>query len=153
VIAGPWQMGKVDQGVFTHWMLAHHFRRPLAYIGFGGSGKQVRDLLHVADLIELLDEQLLDPVRWDGVVANVGGGAECSLSLRETTALCEELTGNSLEIGSVADTRPGDVPLYISDCTRLFSLTAWRPRRDARQILADIHAWISDHEDDVAAAL
>ena len=26
VIAGPWQMGKVDQGVFTHWMLAHHFR-------------------------------------------------------------------------------------------------------------------------------
>ena len=57
VVAGPWQMGKVDQGVFTYWMLAHHFRRPLSYIGFGGSGKQVRDLLHVEDLIELLDEQ------------------------------------------------------------------------------------------------
>src|SRR5205823_4167681 len=50
VIAGPWQMGKVDQGVFTYWMLAHHFGRPLTYIGFGGSGKQVRDLLHVDDL-------------------------------------------------------------------------------------------------------
>ena len=37
VIAGPWQMGKIDQGVFTYWMLAHHFRRPLQYIGFGGS--------------------------------------------------------------------------------------------------------------------
>ena len=47
VIAGPWQMGKVDQGVFTHWMLAHHFGNPLSYIGFGGEGKQVRDLLHV----------------------------------------------------------------------------------------------------------
>ncbi len=58
VVAGPWQMGKVDQGVFTHWLLAHHFRRPLQYIGFGGTGKQVRDLLHVEDLIELLDEQL-----------------------------------------------------------------------------------------------
>ena len=46
VIAGPWQMGKVDQGVFTHWMLAHHFGNPLSYIGFGGAGKQVRDLLH-----------------------------------------------------------------------------------------------------------
>ncbi len=61
VIAGPWQMGKVDQGVFTYWMLAHHFRRPLSYIGFGGSGKQVRDLLHVEDLLDLLDEQLADP--------------------------------------------------------------------------------------------
>ena len=67
VIAGPWQMGKVDQGVFTHWMLAHRLSRPLRYIGFGASGKQVRDLLHVDDLVELIDEQLIDPDRWDGV--------------------------------------------------------------------------------------
>ena len=39
VIAGPWQMGKVDQGVFTHWMLAHHFGRPLATSAIGGSGQ------------------------------------------------------------------------------------------------------------------
>ena len=61
VIAGPWQMGKVDQGVFTHWMLAHHFGNPLTYIGFGGEGKQVRDLLHVEDLVDLVERQLLDP--------------------------------------------------------------------------------------------
>ena len=48
VIAGPWQMGKVDQGVFAHWLLSHHFGRPLSYIGYGGTGKQVRDLIHVA---------------------------------------------------------------------------------------------------------
>ena len=35
VIAGPWQFGKVDQGVFTLWMLSHYFKRPLKYIGFG----------------------------------------------------------------------------------------------------------------------
>ena len=63
VIAGPWQMGKVDQGVFTYWMLAHHFGRPLRYIGYGGAGKQVRDLLHVDDLVDLVDEQLADPGR------------------------------------------------------------------------------------------
>ncbi len=97
VIAGPWQMGKVDQGVFTYWMLAHHFRRPLQYIGFGGSGKQVRDLLHVDDLLDLMDEQLADPARWDGVTANVGGGREGSLSLLETTALCAEITGNRID--------------------------------------------------------
>src|SRR6478735_4969199 len=66
VIAGPWQMGKVDQGVFTHWLLAHRFGRGLDYIGFGGSGKQVRDLLHVDDLCDLFDEQLGAPDRWAG---------------------------------------------------------------------------------------
>ena len=74
VVAGPWQMGKVDQGVVAYWMLAHVFRRPLTYIGFGGSGKQVRDLLHVDDLLGLVDLQLSDPASWAGVVANVGGG-------------------------------------------------------------------------------
>ncbi len=81
VIAGPWQMGKVDQGVFSWWLLSHHFGKPLTYIGFGGSGKQVRDLLHVDDLVDLVDEQLGAPESWSGAVANVGGGRECSLSL------------------------------------------------------------------------
>jgi CDP-paratose 2-epimerase len=67
VIAGPWQMGKVDQGVFTHWMLCHHFGLPLSYIGYGGTGKQVRDLLHVDDLVDLIELQLLEPDRWDGL--------------------------------------------------------------------------------------
>ncbi len=153
VIAGPWQMGKVDQGVFTYWMLAHHFGRPLSYIGFGGRGKQVRDLLHVDDLVELIEEQLRAPERFDGVTANVGGGLGCSLSLAETTRLCEEITGRSVPIEPVAETRPGDVPSYISDCAHLFGLTDWRPRRDAEQILADIHAWICEHESDLAGAL
>ena len=101
VIAGPWQMGKVDQGVFTHWLLAHHFERPLTYIGFGGEGKQVRDLLHVEDLVDLVERQLLDPDAWDGATVNVGGGRECSLSLRETTEICRELTGNEVPIEPV----------------------------------------------------
>ena len=61
VIAGPWQMGKVDQGVFTYWLLAHRLGRALRYIGYGGEGKQVRDLLHVDDLVDLIDEQLVGP--------------------------------------------------------------------------------------------
>ena len=74
VIAGPWQMGKVDQGVFAWWLLSHLFRRPLSYIGYGGTGKQVRDLLHIDDLVDLVDDQLAEPERWSGVTANVGGG-------------------------------------------------------------------------------
>ncbi len=146
VVAGPWQMGKVDQGVFTYWMLAHHFRSTLGYVGFGGHGKQVRDLLHVDDLVALLEEQLADPRHWDGAVVNVGGGRESSLSLRETTRLCAEITGNEIPVGSIAETRRGDVPWYISDCSRLATLTEWRPRRDPQQILADIHGWICANE-------
>jgi CDP-paratose 2-epimerase len=153
VVAGPWQMGKVDQGVFTHWMLSFLLDRPLSYIGYGGTGRQVRDLLHVADLVDLVDEQLADPGHWDGCTFNVGGGREVSLSLRETSELCRELTGRDLAVGAVPETRPGDVPVYLSDCRALFSHTAWRPRRGARDILSDIHAWVLAHEALVRGAL
>lgn len=153
VIAGPWQMGKVDQGVFTHWMLAHQFENPLTYIGFGGEGKQVRDLLHVEDLVDLVERQLLAPERWDGRTVNAGGGRECSLSLRETTEICRELTGNEVPIEPVLETRQGDVPIYLSDCARLFELDQWRPRRSARQVLTDIHEWVAADPERIAAAL
>ncbi len=153
VIAGPWQMGKVDQGVFTHWMLAHHFRQPLSYIGFGGRGKQVRDLLHVEDLVDLVERQLLDRDAWDGRTVNVGGGRECSLSLMETTEICRRLTRNEVPIEPVEQTRAGDVPIYLSDCSRLFSLDEWRPRRSAEQVLTDIHDWIAADEARIAQAL
>jgi len=147
VIAGPWQMGKVDQGVFTHWMLAHLDRKPLSYIGYGGSGKQVRDLLHIDDLIDLVELQLLEPEVWDGQTFNVGGGREVSLSLLEASEICAGLTGNRLDITPVPEDRAGDVPIYISDCSAIFEHSSWRPQRDAETILRDIHEWIvSDHD-------
>jgi len=146
VIAGPWQLGKVDQGVFTHWPLSFHLGRPLTYIGYGGSGKQVRDLLHVEDLVLLVDEQLCGPGVWAGATLNVGGGAACSLSLLETTALCRELSGRDVALGSEPQTRPGDVPVYLSDCSSLFARTDWRPRRGPREVLADIFDWIATNE-------
>jgi CDP-paratose 2-epimerase len=153
VIAGPWQMGKVDQGVFTFWMLAHVLGRPLQYIGYGGTGKQVRDLLHVEDLVELIDEQLGDPQRWAGVTVNVGGGRDVSLSLLETTQLCRELTGREVPVTASGSDRPGDLRIYLSDCSKLFGLTEWRPRRDARTVLADTLEWIVANEAAVRATL
>jgi CDP-paratose 2-epimerase len=153
VIAGPWQMGRSDQGVFAHWVLAHRLGRPLQYLGFDGSGRQVRDLLHIDDLIDLLDDQLARPDDWDGVVANVGGGRSCSLSLREATELCRELTGAEVPVTAAGAERPGDVPVYISDCARLFARTDWRPRRGARDTLAAIADWTAEHEERLVAAL
>ena len=153
VIAGPWQMGKVDQGVFTYWMLAHYFKRPLGYIGFGGSGKQVRDLVHVDDVVELIVAQLAFPAEWSGHIGNAGGGRQISLSLAETTELCAEITGNRIEVGRTSEDRPGDIPIYISDASKLYDRTDWRPTRDARRILGDTFEWIRAHEDAVRSAL
>jgi CDP-paratose 2-epimerase len=153
VIAGPWQMGKVDQGVFTHWVLSHHLGRELSYIGFGGTGKQVRDLLHVDDVVDLVALQLDDPDGWAGATVNVGGGRECSLSLLETTAICRDLTGRDVPVLDSGTARPGDVRIYLSDCGRLFQRTDWRPRRGPRQVLEDIHEWIAQNEKSVLAAL
>jgi CDP-paratose 2-epimerase len=153
VIAGPWQMGRVDQGVFAYWLLAHHFEKPLTYIGFGGSGKQVRDLLHVHDLLDLVDLQLSDPEHWRDVVANVGGGVGCSLSLVELTTLCRQITGKTVPVRPSAEVRPGDVPSYISDCSALFRLTDWRPTADATAILGDTYEWIIANESALGEAL
>jgi CDP-paratose 2-epimerase len=153
VIAGPWQMGKVDQGVFTHWVLSHYFRRDLRYIGYGGGGKQVRDLVAIDDIVDLVEDQLLNPNRWAGFVGNVGGGHEISLSLLEATALCQAITGNCISIKGDPQTRPGDVPIYLSDCDLLYGQTDWRPRRGPRQILEAIFHWIRDNERAVERAV
>jgi CDP-paratose 2-epimerase len=84
---------------------------------------------------------------------NVGGGRDCSLSLRETTELCRELTGNHVPVDASAEQRPGDVRIYLSDCSRLFGLTDWRPRKGPREILADTLAWIAAHERSLRVSL
>jgi len=146
VIAGPWQMGKVDQGVVSLWVLRHYFGKPLAYIGYGGTGKQVRDVLHVDDLCELVEEQLSNFGAWDGWLGNVGGGLEISVSLRELTAICREVVGREVAIGSEPANRQADLRLFLADCGRLFARTAWRPGRHVPQTVADILAWIRAHE-------
>ena len=85
LITGPWQMARSDQGVIAFWAAAHLFGRPLKYTSFGGSGKQVRDFLHIADLCQLLVEQIRNFGTYSGQVFNIGGGLEHTVSLLELT--------------------------------------------------------------------
>lgn len=153
ILTGPWQMGKVDQGVIVLWMAAHYFRKSLKYIGYGGTGKQVRDFLHVQDLLRLIDYQLGNFELLDGDVLNVGGGRYSNLSLLEMTRLCQEITGNTIEIEPIATERIGDIPIYITDCDRLYQKTQWQPQIKPETTLADIYHWISAHEDSLRSIL
>lgn len=146
VIAGPGQFGKVDQGVFTFWMLAHYFEETLKYIGFGGKGKQVRDLLHIEDLFNLIDLELLSLDKISGKTYNVGGGRKVSLSLMETSKVCGQITGNYLNIGQESNNRPGDIIIYLTDNGKVSGDLGWYPERTSEDILRDIYNWIHANE-------
>jgi CDP-paratose 2-epimerase len=146
LLTGPWQMAKSDQGVMALWMAAHYFHYGLSYIGFEGTGKQVRDVLHIDDFCDLLVEQIRYFALYSGRCYNVGGGLANSLSLQETTRLCEEITGNTIALVSSATTRPADVRLYISDHRLVSSVTGWQPRQDAYRTLTDIFNWLRAEE-------
>jgi CDP-paratose 2-epimerase len=144
VIAGPWQMGKVDQGFLALWIFHHFFGKPLRYIGYGGTGKQVRDVLNVTDLAGLVDEQITNFSEWNGWIGNVSGGRENSISLCELTAICQELTGNTVPIESDADNRPNDLRIYIGDCSRLFQRTKWRPQKSVADTSEEVAQWTEE---------
>lgn len=147
VIAGPWQMGKVDQGFVALWVFRHALGGDLRYMGFGGTGRQVRDILHVEDLYDLLKIQMADAPRFEGRVFNVGGGPEISVSPLELTRLCEEVTGNRLEITSETAERAADIPYYVSDINRIVEISGWRPSRTPRQVVEDVFRWIDGNRD------
>ena len=110
-------------------------------------------MLHVEDAIELIDLQLCAPDHWQGAVVNVGGGSERAVSLRELTALCQDVTGGETTVEASESDRPGDVPLFITDSRRLFARTDWRPQRDVRTVLEDIDAWIVANADRLESVL
>ncbi|MBF0587943.1 MAG: NAD-dependent epimerase/dehydratase family protein [Magnetococcales bacterium] len=146
VLAGPWQMGKVDQGFIALWMARHIFDGPLKYIGFGGTGKQVRDVLHVDDLYALIDTQLKNMTSLSGGLYNVGGGHACSVSLQELTERCQAMSGCNLSIGSDPDTRDADIPYYVTNNAHVMQACGWQPQHSVDDLLEDVHRWILDHK-------
>ncbi len=146
VISGPWQMGKVDQGVLVLWLARHYFKGSLKYIGYGGTGKQTRDVLHIFDLVNLIDWQLKNIDLINGEIFNVGGGSDCSFSLLELTKLCQEITGNSIEIIPDPEPRPADIRVYITDNSKVSSITSWKPTKKIEDILQDTFHWMKSNE-------
>ncbi len=146
VLTGPWQMGKVDQGVMVLWVARHFWKKNLSYIGYGGTGKQVRDVLHVDDLFRLVDYQIHNIDKVNGEIYNVGGGNEISVSLQELTRLCEKVSGNKISIQEVSENRQADIRIYITDNQKVTSATGWKPEISVEKIVGDIYTWIKDNE-------
>ena len=146
VLTGPWQMGKVDQGFVVLWVSRHLWQGALSYIGYGGTGKQLRDILHIDDLYRLIMQQVAAMNDLNGQVFNVGGGPDVTVSLCELTAICRDVTGNRIPIAAVPETRTADIPYYVSDIRKVGEQTGWTPRHDVRAIVTDIHEWLRTNE-------
>tara|TARA_Y100001970_G_C14229351_1_gene857649 strand:- start:1869 stop:2867 length:999 start_codon:yes stop_codon:yes gene_type:complete len=142
LVSGPWQFGKEQQGFVSLWIWRHLNRLKLNYIGFGGNGKQVRDVLHVEDLCELILLQIQKFKKINNKLMNVGGGKRNSLNLVQLTRMSENLTKNKIKIGSIKKTSPYDVPYYVSNINYVKKLYNWGPKRDLRKILADLYFWM-----------
>jgi CDP-paratose 2-epimerase len=145
ILAGPWQMGKIDQGVITHWTARHISKKPLKYIGYGGSGKQVRDLLHIDDFFNLIIKQLENLTTWDGRVYNIGGGAGISCSLLELTQICQEITGNNIAVNKIEKTPKVDLRIYITNISKAQKDFNWVPQKNVKTIVQDIYSWATDN--------
>ena len=146
VISGPGQMGKVEQGVFALWMARHLWGDSLTYKGWGGTGKQVRDVVHIDDVRDLVSSVLAKWTAMSGKTLNAGGGRTVSASLQEATSVCQEITGRKLKFGTVTDTHPTDVRIYLTDHSALTTLLGWRPKRDVKRIFADLYDWMRSDE-------
>jgi CDP-paratose 2-epimerase len=136
VLAGAGQFGKADQGIFSFWINSYLRRRPLAYIGFGGNGYQVRDCLHPRDLIPLVRKQVLAP-GGKAQVINLGGGKKNAMSLAELSAWCSDRFGSHIVASNSRD-RQFDIPWLIMDSSLARALWNWEPETSLSANLAEI---------------
>ena len=137
VIAGAGQFGTSEQGIFSYWLHAYAQKRPLKYIGFDGSGRQVRDALHPDDLAELVAQQIEYSQKPEITTFNVGGGAANAMSLAQLTSWCAERFGkHSVEFDSTP--RSFDVPWLVMDNRQIAAQFNWRPKRHLPSVLDQI---------------
>ncbi len=146
VIAGPWQFGKQDQGFVTLWVAKHFLKKKLSYIGFGGKGHQVRDILHINDVCEIILIQIKKIKKINNKIFNIGGAMNNSISLKDLTIKCEKLTKNKIKFKSVLKTSSFDIPYYVSDNSKLRKFYKWKPSRNIDKILGDIYHWLSKNK-------
>ena len=146
VISGPWQFGKQDQGFISLWIARHILKKKLSYIGFGGYGHQVRDIIHIDDVCEIIFLQIKKLDKVFNKTFNVGGGPKNKISLKQLTLKCQKMTGNKLELGRSAITSKYDIPYYVTNNSKIKSFYNWKPSRNINKILQDIYRWIIENE-------
>lgn len=144
VLAGGGQFARADQGIFSFWIHSWAQRRPLSYIGFGGTGFQVRDCLHPRDLVPLLDQQMHHTRTSAHRLVNVSGGTASAVSLKACSTWCANRFGPHT-VTAVEDTRLYDVPWLVLDSSRAGQAWHWIPATSREDIFEEIACYADAH--------
>ncbi len=157
VMAGAGQFGHPAQGIFAFWIHSFRENAPLKYLGFGGTGHQVRDCLHPKDLVSLLLKQMrFGPSNDVPRVLNVSGGMESSMSLAQLTRWCRDrfpksktMEGLLRNIATIdkpdgtmkpvtSETRRFDIPWMVLDARLCKKTWDWSAEIKMHSILEEI---------------
>lgn len=123
-IYGPRQFGIEDQGWVAWFIIAAVMGRPITIYG---DGKQVRDILHVEDLLNVYDLAIEKIEIAKGRVYNIGGGPHNVMSVwAEFGPKLERLLGRRIEVAR-GDWRPGDQRVFYADISKAEKELGWRP--------------------------
>lgn len=136
-IYGSHQFGIVDQGWVVFLTMRALFGKPITIYG---DGKQVRDILHVDDLLRAFDAAIAHIDTTAGQIYNIGGGPVYTSSILEFVAFLEK----KIDAVPVAHSewRPGDQKLYISDVRKAAQDFGWAPQISLEQSFDGVLAWI-----------
>ncbi len=140
-VYGPHQCGNEDQGWIAHFIRQAISGLPVTLFG---DGRQVRDALHIDDLVEALLLALERVERFAGQAFNLGGGPSRTTSLLELVDLIRRLNGEPPAL-KFAPWRPADQRYYVSDIRRFGSVAGWSPRVTLSAGVARLHRWTKDH--------
>ena len=137
---GPRQFGTTDQGWVAHFVRAALEKREIVIYG---DGKQVRDILHVRDLISAMMAAIGNIATTAGQVYNIGGGAENTISLLELLDSLEARLGYKIP-RRFEPARPGDQAVYVSNIAKAQRDFGWRPQVHREQVIEDLIAWVRE---------
>ena len=146
VISGPLQFGKQDQGFVSLWLWRHLNKKKLNYIGYGGKGHQVRDVLHIDDLKKLIFLQIKKLNKINNKIFTVGGSIKNKISLIELTKICQKITGNEIKIGKIKKTSNYDIPVFITNNSKVSKTYGWKVKKDIYEISQDVYKWLSNNK-------
>jgi CDP-paratose 2-epimerase len=139
-IYGPRQFGVEDQGWVAHFVIATVLGRPISIYG---DGMQVRDVLHIDDLLVAYQAGIdrIDELR--GEVLNLGGGPDNTLAIwTEFGPLLEELAGRPIAV-DYGPWRPGDQRVFVADVRRAAERLGWRPSVSPQEGIRRLYGWVS----------
>jgi CDP-paratose 2-epimerase len=147
-IYGPRQFGMEDQGWLAWFCIRAAAGRPVVIYG---NGKQVRDVLHVDDLIAGYAAAIDCIDDTSGKAYNVGGGIQNTLSLLELLQVLHDKFGQPMQY-SFEDWRPGDQPVFVSDISRARRDFGWSPRIGVEEGVGRLIDWIRENRVVMGAA-